>query len=355
MSERRPDVIVVGGGIVGAAAAAFLADGGARVTIVEREGLASGASGANSGVVQHPFDPILASLYRETVDLYRDLSALDLGFRLGDEPVGLLYASTDETAVRGVDLALAEAFPELPRDVVGGTTLQRLEPALAPGLWACRVGIGYPVQPGASTYAYATLAERRGVTIRQGRAATLDVRGDTVVGVIVDGRPVTADAVLVAAGPWSSAAHRPDRRLAADPRALGRRRRAGAAGRTDPRPRGGRDRRGHRHAGARGRPRPGRLQPRAAGRHRVGRVDVPARRSPTRPPGSSRSCAGQPRSSRASPTLRSAGRARAPGRRAPTGDRSSAGSRAGAGWSCAPATGRGGSRPGPPRRDWPRT
>jgi glycine/D-amino acid oxidase-like deaminating enzyme len=204
MSELRPDVIVVGGGIVGAAAAAFLADGGARVTIVEREGLASGASGANSGVVQHPFDPILASLYRETVDLYRDLSTLDLGFRLGEDPVGLLYASTDETAVRGVDLALAEAFPELSRDVVGGTTLQRLEPALAPGLWACRVGIGFPVQPGASTYAYATLAERRGVTIRQGRSATLDVRGDAVVGVMVDGRPVKTDAVLVAAGPWSS-------------------------------------------------------------------------------------------------------------------------------------------------------
>ena len=205
MNERRPDVIVVGGGIVGAAAAAFLADGGARVTIVEREGLASGASGANSGVVQHPFDPILAALYRETVDLYRGLSALDLGFRLGDEPVGLLYASNDEDEVRGVDRSLAEAFPELPRDVVGGATLERLEPALARGLWACRVGIGYPVQPGASTYAYATLAERRGVTIRQGRAATLDVRGDTVAGVIVDGRPLAADAVLVAAGPWSSA------------------------------------------------------------------------------------------------------------------------------------------------------
>ena len=66
MSEQRPDVIVVGGGIVGASAAAFLADGGARVTIVERQGLASGASGANSGVVQHPFDLILAALYRET-------------------------------------------------------------------------------------------------------------------------------------------------------------------------------------------------------------------------------------------------------------------------------------------------
>ena len=75
---------------------------------------------------------------------------------MGDEPVGLLYASNDEAAVRGVDLALAEAFPELPRDVVSGAILERLEPALSPGLWACRVGIGYPVQPGASTYAYAT-------------------------------------------------------------------------------------------------------------------------------------------------------------------------------------------------------
>ena len=87
---------------------------------------------------------------------------------------------------------------------------------MAPDLWACRVGIGYPVQPGASTYAYATLAERRGVTIRQGRAATLDVRGDTVVGVVVDGgpsrptRPRRRRAMVVRA-------YRPDRRVAADP------------------------------------------------------------------------------------------------------------------------------------------
>ena len=64
-------MVVIGGGIVGTAAAAFLAEAGARVTLVERDGLASGASGANSGVVQHPFDPVLAGLYRETLTLYR--------------------------------------------------------------------------------------------------------------------------------------------------------------------------------------------------------------------------------------------------------------------------------------------
>ena len=203
MSGTSADVVVIGGGIVGTAAAAFLVGAGARVTLIEREGLASGASGANSGVVQHPFDPVLAALYRETVALYRELSAADHGFRLADEPAGLLYLSADEAAVRDVDRSLARAFPELDRSVVTGGELERLEPALAAGLWACRVGIGYPVQPGASTYAYATLAERQGARVRLGRSAALALRGDDVVGVVVDGQTVACDAVLVAAGPWS--------------------------------------------------------------------------------------------------------------------------------------------------------
>jgi glycine/D-amino acid oxidase-like deaminating enzyme len=205
VSETRTDIVVIGGGIVGTAAAAFLAEAGASVTLVESEGLASGASGANSGVVQHPFDPVLAGLYRETVTLYRDLSAADLGFRLPGEPAGLLYLSPDEAVVRQMDRTLADAFPDLDRSVVTGAALERIEPAVAHDLWACRVGIGFPVHPGASTYAYASLAEQRGARIRQGRAATLDVTADEVVGVIIDGRRLACDAVLVAAGPWSSA------------------------------------------------------------------------------------------------------------------------------------------------------
>jgi D-hydroxyproline dehydrogenase subunit beta len=205
MSSRGPDVVVIGGGIVGAAAAAFLAGAGARVTLVEREGLASGASGANSGAVQHPFDPVLAALYHETIALYRALSGADAGFRLPDEPAGLLYLSVDETAVRRIESALQAGFPELVLEVVTGSALEHLEPAVATGLWACRVRTGYPVQPGASTYAYATLAERSGAVVRLGRGAALELRGDALVGVIVDGRRIACDTVLVAAGPWTPA------------------------------------------------------------------------------------------------------------------------------------------------------
>jgi glycine/D-amino acid oxidase-like deaminating enzyme len=197
------DVIVVGGGIVGTAAAAFIAEAGARVVLVEREGLASGASGANSGVVQHPFDPVLAALYRDTVSLYRDLAAASSSFPFPTEPAGMLFVSEREESARRQAALIVDAFPTLATDVVGGTELQRLEPAVGPDLWACRVDIGYPVMPGASTYAYATLAESRGAEIRQGRAAVLDVEDDSVIGVRIDGRSVAAGAVLVAAGPWT--------------------------------------------------------------------------------------------------------------------------------------------------------
>jgi len=197
------DAVVVGGGIVGTAAASFLAEAGASVVLVEGVGLASAASGANSGVVQHPFDPVLVALYQATLEEYRDLAAADAGFRLPDAPAGMLFAAESEAPARAVEASLAGTFPGLETAVLGGADLVRLDPAVGPGLWACLVQIGYPVAPGASTYAYATLAERRGARLGVGHAATIVLEGDRAVGVEVDGRLVAAGAVLVAAGPWT--------------------------------------------------------------------------------------------------------------------------------------------------------
>jgi glycine/D-amino acid oxidase-like deaminating enzyme len=203
MPGPAADVVVVGGGIVGTSAAAFLAAAGARVLLVERDGLASAASGANSGVVQHPFDPVLAGLYRESLAHYRELAATSNAFRIGAEPAGMLYVTQHEAAARRQAELIAGPFPDLPVEVLGGEELRRVEPAMAGELWACRVDIGFPVAPGSGTYAYASLGEARGVSVRVGRAATLDVRGDEVAGVIVDGRSIPAGAVLAAAGPWT--------------------------------------------------------------------------------------------------------------------------------------------------------
>src|SRR5688572_26152629 len=90
------DVAVVGGGIIGCAAAAMMADRGARVVLVEREGIGAGASGRNLGAVQHPFDPVLGALYRESIDRYRALADASAGaFVIGAAPVGLLLLNRD--------------------------------------------------------------------------------------------------------------------------------------------------------------------------------------------------------------------------------------------------------------------
>ena len=50
-SFHKSEVVVVGGGIVGCAAAYYLTKEGARVTIIEREGLANQASGYSAGML----------------------------------------------------------------------------------------------------------------------------------------------------------------------------------------------------------------------------------------------------------------------------------------------------------------
>jgi len=198
-------VAIIGGGIVGTSAAAFLAGEGAGVTAFEREGIAAGASGRNSGVIQHPFDPALVALYRETVEIYRslDLEAVPTGFRLDAEPAGLLLATPWLGTAEARARELARIHPHLAPEVLDAGELHRLEPSIAPGMAACRVEIGYPVIPSAPTYAMATLAERRGAVIRQGRGASLLIDGGRCRGVIVEGRSIEADAVVVTAGPWT--------------------------------------------------------------------------------------------------------------------------------------------------------
>ena len=199
------DVAVIGGGIIGTATAGFLAESGARVVLYEREALAAGASGRNSGVVQHPFDLDLVPLYEETLRIYRWVGA-EIGsdvVALDRPSPGLLLASHHPGVVRALTAQLATTHPTLAPMTLEGDALRALEPSIAPGVSACRLEMGYPVIPSAPTFAFATIAERRGVAIRLGRAARPSIRAGRCEGVEVDGRLEPAGVVVVAAGPWA--------------------------------------------------------------------------------------------------------------------------------------------------------
>ena len=195
------DVAVIGGGIVGTATAAFLAEAGLRVTLWERAAIGAGASGRNSGVVQHPSDPVLVELYRESLAIYRELE----GFELPAVPAGLLFLGLEPAPVEALTRQLAAAQPELRPEFLGPGEAARLEPALAPGVAACRLEMGYPVPPAAATRAFAARAERAGAEIRVGGDASVWRDGGRVAGVEADGERLPAGSVVVAAGPWSPA------------------------------------------------------------------------------------------------------------------------------------------------------
>jgi glycine/D-amino acid oxidase-like deaminating enzyme len=194
------DTIVIGGGIVGASAAARLASTGRAVTLVEAVAIGAGASGRNSGVVQHPFDPVLVALHLETVGLYRELE----GFALPATPSGLLNVTRDVEGARRIAASLAETHPHLQPSFLPPDAVHALEPGIADDVAACRLEIGYPVGPAAATNAYAATAKRLGVETVIGQGATILREGTRVIGVaLADGTRLAARDVLVAAGPWT--------------------------------------------------------------------------------------------------------------------------------------------------------
>lgn len=204
--QTAPRVAIIGGGIIGCAAAAFLAERGAAVTLFEQTAIGAGASGRNLGAIQHPFDPLLAPLYHDSLDRYRLLADASDGFRVPATPAGLLLLNADADAVRRQVAHFSEATPELQPTFVDEASLADAEPALAPGFSACRLATGYPVPPDSATAAYAAMAVQRGAVVRIGIAAEPWVEGRRVRGVVLaDASTVRADAVLVAAGPWSPA------------------------------------------------------------------------------------------------------------------------------------------------------
>jgi glycine/D-amino acid oxidase-like deaminating enzyme len=194
-----PDVAVVGGGIVGCAAAAFLAEAGARVELFERDKLAGAASGRNSGSIQHPFDPVLAELHFETL---RHLAELD-GFLLPSAPVGVLLITTEPGGLQATDAAIARDQPELEPRSLDPVGVRELEPALGEELWGCRLETGYPVRPAEVTLALAERARRAGAILNEGCRARLWLEHGSLHGVQAGGRRRAAGAVLVCAGPWT--------------------------------------------------------------------------------------------------------------------------------------------------------
>ena len=212
MAEMTSDVVVVGGGLIGLAAAWRIAAGGAAVTVVDPAPV-SGASHVAAGMlapvteVTYGEERLLAlsiasaARYPSFVTELEATTGVDVGYR----ETGTLVVARD-AGDREV-LADLHAFQQrlgLASDLLTSREGRRLEPLLAPDV---RAALHVPGDHSVDNRRLAQ-ALLEAVTalgrLEPTAAAALLTAGARATGVaLADGRTVAAGVVVLAMGPWS--------------------------------------------------------------------------------------------------------------------------------------------------------
>jgi glycine oxidase len=212
-SQVAGDVVVVGGGVIGLAAAWRAAQAGMAVTVVD-PAPGRGASWAAAGMLA----PVTEVHYGEQALLRLNLAAADRwpGFaaeleEAAGRPVGYRRCGTltvardtdDNAAIE--DLYRFQLRCGLEVERLRGRDCRRLEPGLAPGVRGGVLAPGdHQVDNRAMAGALLAACERAGVRLLAGRAAALRLDGERVTGVTVaSGAALAAGTVVLAAGCWS--------------------------------------------------------------------------------------------------------------------------------------------------------
>src|SRR5216684_7860561 len=206
--EMEPDVLILGGGVIGLTTAYFLAREGVRVQVVDKGDFGQEASWAGAGILA-PGNPAKARtpagrLHAHSVALYPSLSTelrertgVDNGYlRCG----GLEFASGHDESAPNEWRSEGIAFEKL-----NEPDLRRLEPALAPGL-----GSAYHLPDMAQVrnprHVKALLAACRSYGVQLERCCHvhgLELQGKHVKAVSTDQGPLSAGRYLLAAGAWT--------------------------------------------------------------------------------------------------------------------------------------------------------
>jgi glycine/D-amino acid oxidase-like deaminating enzyme len=203
------EVVVVGGGIVGCATAYYCAREGMNVTLLERRTLGYGASGRNVGFLWlHCRTAGFAlDIARAGRALYPQLlEELPGGFEFRPSG-GLMYFTTPEQGTVFTEFVAARRADGLDMSLIEAAEVRRLVPPIRQDV----LGASYcpdDAQIVTSTVveALARGARAEGATVREGvEVERLVVSGDRVVAVDTDAGRFSGDAIVVAAGAWSTA------------------------------------------------------------------------------------------------------------------------------------------------------
>ena len=208
------DVVVVGAGIAGCAAAYYLAAMGARPVVVEREGVAGAASGFAQGglyIMSGPgMDGPFFPLVRESLRLHRELhpvltEATGLDSRLAEKDILTVALEHDDFEALRVLRGQQEANG-FTVEGLDDRQVREVEPGIGPGvLGGMLTRHTWLLDSDTLTKSLMLAAEARGAELRIADAVGLRWDGDRAAGVILaDGETIACGSVVLAMGPWSA-------------------------------------------------------------------------------------------------------------------------------------------------------
>ena len=206
--KSTADVVVIGGGIMGASTAYHLAKRGADVVLLEAaEMFGLGSTGLNAGGIRYQFaTPVNIELSKLSIGMMERF-ADEMDQEVGLRRCGYLFMLDDpadlEQFERNVALQNAHGVPSR---VVSTEEIRELAPevelsGIIGGTWCARDGL---VDPNSLLQGFISNARRLGATLLTSAGVTgIDVENGRAMRVHSTAGSVSADNVVIATGPWS--------------------------------------------------------------------------------------------------------------------------------------------------------
>ncbi len=231
MKDERPEIVIIGGGVMGFSIAYNLAKRGVKSQVIEMDSIAAKASGRNEGGVSSPsllgvffatpFSPPFAlqpcaRIFDDTyfgqhqlVKELHELTGIDIEF--ADTPC-LIPAFTEEdekhikelTALAQSKIGESKGYETRWLDT---TELRDIYPAVSDEIRGAALAGMWQLEPYRYVLSLAQGAEALGASIKIAEATGFRTKGSEVTAVILStGREVETEKVVIAMGPWSGKA-----------------------------------------------------------------------------------------------------------------------------------------------------